>query len=121
MRRILLLGNTGQLGWEAQRVLGCLGELVTLDYPDVDFTQPESLRSLVAEVKPAIIYNAAAYTAVDRAESDWERCRMINVVAPGCWLKRPANSAQCLYISQPITCLMERRARFMGKMMNLTR
>lgn len=82
MKKILLLGNTGQLGWEAQRVLGCLGELVALDYPDVDFTRPESLRALVSEIKPSVIYNAAAYTAVDRAESDWERCRMINVEAP---------------------------------------
>lgn len=83
MRRVLLLGNTGQLGWEAQRSLACLGEVTALDYPDVDFTRPESLRALVEQVKPQIIYNAAAYTAVDRAETELETARLINAITPG--------------------------------------
>ena len=81
--RILLLGNTGQLGWEAERVLSCLGEVTALDYPDVDFTHPESLPALVASIKPQLIYNAVAYTAVDRAESEIDKVRLINAIAPG--------------------------------------
>ena len=81
--RILLLGNTGQLGWEAERVLACLGDVTALDYPDVDFSHPERLRALVSSVKPQVIYNAVAYTAVDRAESELEKARLINGVAPG--------------------------------------
>jgi len=83
MNRILLLGKNGQLGWEAWRVLSCLGEVIALDYPEVDFTSPLALRELVSQIKPQIIYNAVAYTAVDRAESEIETCRLINAVAPG--------------------------------------
>jgi len=57
--------------------------VVALDWPEVDFTRPESLRGLVAEVKPQVIYNAAAYTAVDKAEDESETARLINTVAPG--------------------------------------
>lgn len=80
--RILLLGNTGQLGWEAERCLAPLGEVTALDYPQVDFCQPETLFDLVREVQPQVIFNAAAYTAVDRAESEPERCHKINAEAP---------------------------------------
>ncbi len=83
MMRILLLGNTGQLGWETERTLACLGEVTALDYPDVDFAHPESLRALVRQVKPHVIYNAVAYTAVDRAEAEIDKARLINAVAPG--------------------------------------
>ncbi len=83
MQTILLLGNTGQLGWEAQRCLSCLGQVIALDYPDVDFAHPEQLRGLVRSVKPSVIYNAVAYTAVDRAESEPEKAHLINAVAPG--------------------------------------
>jgi dTDP-4-dehydrorhamnose reductase len=81
--RILLLGNTGQVGWEAQRALAPLGEVTGMDYPDVDFTRPERLSKLVAELKPQVIYNAVAYTAVDKAESEPERVRVINAAATG--------------------------------------
>ena len=83
MLRILLLGKTGQWGWEAERALAPLGEVIALDYPDVDFTQPETLRGLVDRVRPQVIYNVAAYTAVDRAERETEKARLINAVAPG--------------------------------------
>jgi dTDP-4-dehydrorhamnose reductase len=83
MVKILLLGFTGQVGWEARRALAGLGEVAAYDYPDVDFTHPESLREFVIKVKPQIIYNAAAYTAVDRAETETETNRMINAIAPG--------------------------------------
>ncbi len=83
MAKILLLGKYGQVGWEARRALSCLGEVVALDYPEVDFTHSDQLRGLVAEIKPDVIYNAAAYTAVDRAETEVERARLINAVAAG--------------------------------------
>jgi dTDP-4-dehydrorhamnose reductase len=80
--QILLIGKTGQLGWELQRTLPCLGELTAVDYPDIDLTQPESVRALVRRVKPSVIVNAAAYTAVDRAETDGAKCHAINALAP---------------------------------------
>lgn len=81
--RILILGCTGQVGWEAQRSLATLGEVVALDFPDVDFTRPEQVKSLVDEVRPNVIYNAVAYTAVDKAESEVERVRLINATSVG--------------------------------------
>jgi dTDP-4-dehydrorhamnose reductase len=81
--RILVLGNTGQVGWEAQRALAPLGEVIGMDYPEVDFTRPERLSRQVLELRPQVIYNAVAYTAVDKAESEPERVRVINAAAPG--------------------------------------
>jgi dTDP-4-dehydrorhamnose reductase len=83
MKPILLLGKIGQLGWEARRVLACLGDVTALDYPEVDFSRPEQLRDLVREIQPRVIYNAAAYTAVDRAESEIDLARAINATAAG--------------------------------------
>jgi dTDP-4-dehydrorhamnose reductase len=83
MQRILLIGKNGQLGWESCRALAPLGEVIALDYPEIDFTQPDTLTALVEQVRPSIIFNAAAYTAVDRAESEPKLPRLINAVAPG--------------------------------------
>jgi dTDP-4-dehydrorhamnose reductase len=80
--RILLLGKNGQLGWELQRTLPPLGELIALDWPEVDFTKPETMRELVRNIQPNVIVNAAAYTAVDRAETEVEICQAINAAAP---------------------------------------
>lgn len=81
--RILILGKNGQLGWEAQRVFPTLGETITLDYPAVDFTRPSSLYQQVLSYEPQIIFNAAAYTAVDKAETEVETARAINATAVG--------------------------------------
>ena len=86
--KILLLGKNGQLGWELQRALAPLGELTAcdLDSPGVlkaDFSQPESLRALVAAVQPDVIVNSAAHTAVDKAESEPDFARTLNATAPG--------------------------------------
>ncbi len=86
--KILLLGKNGQVGWELQRSLAPLGEVVACDFDSegdlkADFSRPESLRPLVQRVRPALIVNAAAHTAVDRAESEPERARAINATAPG--------------------------------------
>jgi dTDP-4-dehydrorhamnose reductase len=81
--RILLFGKYGQLGWELLRTLAPLGEVVALDYPEIDLTQSESLRPFVREARPQVIVNATAYTAVDRAEDEPEIAMAINGRAPG--------------------------------------
>ena len=81
--RILLLGNQGQLGWELQRCMAPLGELMAMDYPDVDFTHPETLKAVVREVRPQILVNAVAYTAVDRAEREPEVANLLNAIGSG--------------------------------------
>lgn len=81
--RILILGKSGQVGWELQHRLLCSGEVLALDQPDVDFTSPDSIRNAVRAAKPAIIVNAAAYTAVDKAEVEVELATAINATAPG--------------------------------------
>jgi len=85
--KILLFGMSGQVGWELQRSLAPLGELVALGRnskdPCGDFTDLEGLAKTVQAVAPDVIVNAAAYTAVDKAESEPELARSINALAPG--------------------------------------
>ncbi len=86
--KILLLGKNGQVGWELQRSLAPLGDMVALDFDSpgeltADFTQPEKLAATVRRVAPQWIVNAAAHTAVDKAESEPELARTINALAPG--------------------------------------
>ena len=81
--KILLLGKDGQVGWELQRALAPLGELRALGRADADFTNPESLRAVVRAFSPDVIVNAAAYTAVDKAESDAAMAHNVNAVSPG--------------------------------------
>ena len=84
--KILLLGCGGQVGWELQRSLAPLGEVVACDFDTAlkaDFSQPESLSALVATVQPEVIVNAAAHTAVDKAESEPDFARALNATAPG--------------------------------------
>lgn len=80
--RILLLGNTGQLGWELERSLATLGQVKGLDYPDIDLSQPESLVPLLRQEQPDLIVNATAYTAVDKAENEPDLAAAINAAAP---------------------------------------
>ena len=86
--KILLLGCDGQVGWELQRSLAPLGEVVALGSAGDgalhgDFSRPEALAATVRAVAPDVIVNAAAHTAVDRAESEPELARTINAAAPG--------------------------------------
>lgn len=83
MKKILQIGTRGQLGWELLRTCAPLGEVVSLDYPDVDLSDSGGLRELVRSVTPDIIINAAAYTNVDKAESEPELARAINATGPG--------------------------------------
>lgn len=85
---ILILGADGQLGWELRRTLATLGRLhpATLDGRHgyaVDLSKGDALRDLVRRVAPRLVINAAAYTAVDRAEEEREMARLVNGVAPG--------------------------------------
>ncbi|OGO62620.1 MAG: dTDP-4-dehydrorhamnose reductase [Chloroflexi bacterium RBG_19FT_COMBO_55_16] len=79
---ILLLGKYGQLGWELQRTLAPLGDILALDFPQIDLEQADSLRELIHNIRPQVIFNATAYTAVDRAESEMEIAQAINSHAP---------------------------------------
>lgn len=86
--KILLFGKNGQVGWELQRSLMPLGELIALgrdDHGDLcgDLTDLDGLRRTVADVAPDVIVNAAAYTAVDRAESEPQLAAQVNAEAPG--------------------------------------
>ena len=85
--KILLFGKNGQVGWELQRSLSPLGELVAVDYDSTDlcgdFTNLQGLAKNIQTLQPNIIVNAAAYTAVDKAESEPELARNINALAPG--------------------------------------
>lgn len=80
---ILLIGKVGQVGWELRRTLAPLGRVVSVDYPEIDLTEGASIQKWVREINPRVIINAAAYTAVDKAESDQDRCLQINGTAPG--------------------------------------
>lgn len=80
---ILIIGKNGQVGWELCRTLAPLGRLVCVDYPEIDLTSPASIRQWVRDTRPRVIVNAAAYTAVDKAETDTESCQQINGIAPG--------------------------------------
>ena len=87
--KILLLGKNGQVGQALQRTLAPLGELVALDRTQGsdglcgDLGQPECLAAAIRQLRPEVIVNAAAYTAVDKAESEPEQARLINANAPG--------------------------------------
>jgi dTDP-4-dehydrorhamnose reductase len=81
--RILVFGRVGQVGWELRHKLACLGRVISLEYPEVDFSRPDSIREAVRKEDPKVIVNAAAYTAVDKAESDSVLANAINGTAPG--------------------------------------
>ncbi|MCG8364626.1 MAG: dTDP-4-dehydrorhamnose reductase [Pseudanabaenales cyanobacterium] len=82
MKRILLTGMTGQLGQELQQALAPLGEVIGVDRKTMDLAQPAMIRQVIVDVKPDLIVNASAYTAVDRAETEIELANSINNTAP---------------------------------------
>lgn len=81
--RILIFGRIGQVGWELRHKLACLGQVSAVEYPEVDFARADSIRAAVRAVEPALIVNAAAYTAVDKAEAEPELATAINATGPG--------------------------------------
>ena len=84
---ILLFGKGGQVGWELQRSLAVLGHVTALDHDSTDhcgdFANPEGIAATVRALKPDVIVNAAAHTAVDKAESEPELARLLNATTPG--------------------------------------
>ena len=99
--KILLFGKGGQVGWELQRSLAPLGELVALDHGSGElcgnFTDLEGLNATVEAVRPDVLVNAAAYTAVDKAESEPELANTVNALAPGV-LARAAHKLGALMV-----------------------
>jgi len=81
--KILLTGRNGQVGWELERALAPLGEVIATDRGTLDLAEPDMIRRVVRQAKPDVIVNAAAYTAVDKAEAEPELAMRINGLAPG--------------------------------------
>ncbi len=81
--KILLLGKNGQVGWELQRTLAPLGQVIALGRKELDLVEGAAIRSTVRAVNPDLIVNAAAYTAVDKAEKEAELALAVNAAAPG--------------------------------------
>ena len=80
--KILVTGKNGQVGFELQRSLAILGEVIAVDRGDCDLSNPAAIRELVQRIRPDIIVNPAAHTAVDKAESEVELATALNVTAP---------------------------------------
>jgi len=94
--KLLLIGNNGQLGWELMRTLSPLGEVVARDFPEIDLADEMNTRKLVRDVSPDVIINAAAYTAVDRAESEPSVAMAVNGTAPGVLADEAKSINACL-------------------------
>ena len=97
--KILLLGKNGQVGWELQRSLAPLGELTALDRhsePCGDLSRPERLADTVRALRPDVIVNAAAHTAVDKAESEVDLARTLNATAPAALAQAAAETGAWL-------------------------
>lgn len=82
MKNILLTGKNGQVGWELQRTLAPLGRITAVDQEEMNLADPDATRRVVREVRPDIIVNPAAYTAVDKAEGEPELAQAVNGIAP---------------------------------------
>ena len=80
--RIVLFGKNGQLGWEFQRILPILGEVIALGRDEVDVSNLQKVKETLDKLKPNLIINTSAYTEVDRAETDVELAMNINALAP---------------------------------------
>ena len=81
--RLIVTGASGQVGWELDRSLAALGNVVALDRRQCDLSRPDQLPQLISDLKPDVIVNAAAYTAVDNAERDETRATVVNGTAVG--------------------------------------
>ncbi len=95
--RLLLVGEVGQLGWELRRCLAPLGELLAVDIPRFDLQNTAHIQALMRAVRPQVVVNAAAYTAVDRAEDEPEAALAINGTGPG-FLAQEAEALGALLI-----------------------
>ena len=110
---ILLFGKNGQVGWELQRALAPLGRITAVDFDSTDycgdFSNPAGVAETVRLLKPNVIVNAAAHTAVDKAESDVDMARTVNATAPGVLAREAA--AIGATSAEAISVIRERRLR----------
>jgi dTDP-4-dehydrorhamnose reductase len=83
MKKILITGKNGQVGWELQRSFASFGQVIAIDADEMDLANPDAIRRTIRAVQPGIIINPAAHTAVDKAESEPELVHAINGIAPG--------------------------------------
>ncbi len=98
--KILLTGKDGQLGQELQPLLASLGEVISVGRQELDLAQPDAILQKVENIQPDVIVNAAAYTAVDKAESEPELAIAINSTAPGMLAKAAqALNARLIHVS----------------------
>jgi dTDP-4-dehydrorhamnose reductase len=97
MKEILIIGKQGQIAWELQVALATLGNVTVLGSQQLDLADPDCIRANVRSIQPDIIVNAAAYTAVDKAETEPELCMSINAIAPGI-LAELARQSQALLV-----------------------
>lgn len=95
--RILVTGRNGQVGWELARTLSALGEVIACDRERADLSQPQTLKAVVEASRPDVLVNAAAYTAVDKAEEDHTSADTVNAQAVGV-LAEAARSAGALFV-----------------------
>lgn len=94
--RILLTGANGQVGWELQRTLSSLGEVVAFDSQGLNLADSAGLCDKLKTLAPQVIVNAAAYTAVDKAESEADRAHAVNAIAAGIMAEEAAQSGALL-------------------------
>ena len=97
--KILLTGKNGQVGWELQRSLMSLGNVVACGRNEMDLSNPDSIRKKIREIQPDIIVNAAAYTAVDKAEEDEELATIINGTSVGSLTAAVCAASTNLYLT----------------------
>jgi len=95
-RAILLIGANGQVGRELNNTLPRLGEVTSLDRQKLDLARPEEIRRAIRSFRPALIVNAAAYTAVDKAESEQASARAVNAEAPAVMAQEAKKIGACL-------------------------
>lgn len=81
--KVLITGANGQVGWELQRALAPLGDVLALGHAQLDLTDADAIRQVLRHTAPDLIVNAAAYTAVDRAEQEPDLAQAVNGIAPG--------------------------------------
>lgn len=118
---LLLLGNTGQLGWELQRSLQPLGVVIPFDYPEIDLADAAGIRKKVRECHPEVIVNATAYTAVDQAEREPELAEAINGRGPGILAEEARREKAVLIHYSTDYVLMGGKKQFMLRPIHPTR
>jgi len=104
VKRILLVGKNGQVGWELRRTLATQGEVIAVDRKTMDLANPDSIRQTIRTTRPDWIVNAAAYTAVDKAESEPELAMAVNCAGARAVAEAAARSGRPIVRYRRTTC-----------------